>query len=822
MGRRDVFYVGALLMALLVVVGMTRPRDATVPASELGDSTPSSQAAPEESTSQSGRSARLRPAMSTDGFAQLPVGGGGFVTGLSFSDDGVTRMARTDGYGGYRWSDVQDRWVLSVSADSLPAADVAPGVGEGGLALAVAPSDHTRAYLAFNDAIYRSDDAGRSWSRVLSGVPTAPNDNFRTSGPRLVVDPADPEVVFYGSQLDGMFITRDGGTAWSEVSTEQVPAGVLVDIDDPATRGDVNRRTNLLDKAGPKLAGAGINAIAIDRSPAAVDPDTGRSQTIYAASYGHGIYASTDAGRSWTKISPPQIGSVGFMSVLANGQVLATAHENPVDLKGPSTLWRYDPTAGPAQGWSTTGPTLASNWQALAVDPTTPGRVAAMGTGGRLALSLDNGATWLITRRTQTSEGDVPWLAWALNGGDNYMSVGEIAFDPVRPGRLWFAEGTGVWHTDLDSDDLTLPGNPSVLWHAQTRGIEQLVSTDIIAPRGGKPVVSAWDRPIFRIDDLTSYADHYGPVNRFSSAWSLDWSLTNPDYLVASVASHQGTGDPTNSGYSTDGGDTWTGFPTIPENSTDATNTFGFGTIAVSAPGNIVWAPSYGHRPQYTLDGGTTWNPITLPGLADYSQINPQPYYVIHDTLTADKTTPGTFYLFVNGAGTYRTTDGGTTWTLQSDQSALDTVARTDWRWNASLQTVPDHPGELYLTPGRLSGTTSQTFYHSTDTGRTWQRVENMTGVTAFGLGAPAPGTSNPTLYAAGYLNNTYGIYRSTDNATTWTLLTTYPAGRTTEITTIAADPTTYGRLYLANAGGNGWTYGDTAQTEQRRGAGDG
>src|SRR5215218_572399 len=43
-------------------------------------------------------------------FGSVAVGGGGFVTGMSFSDDGVTRVVRTDVSGGYRWSG--DRWVF--------------------------------------------------------------------------------------------------------------------------------------------------------------------------------------------------------------------------------------------------------------------------------------------------------------------------------------------------------------------------------------------------------------------------------------------------------------------------------------------------------------------------------------------------------------------------------------------------------------------------------------------------------------------------------------------------------------------------------------
>jgi hypothetical protein len=720
-------------------------------------------------------------------FRSVAVGGGGFVTGISFSDDGATRVVRTDVSGGYRWSG--NRWKLDVSARSLPHGDVHPGLGGGVLAVAVAPSDRSIVYMAFNNRVYRSSDGAKTWSRVLSGVSTAPNDNFRNTGPRLTVDPRDPDVVYYGSQLQGLYVTRNGGSSWSKVPTALVPTGLVIDLNGSTARGDVNLPTDVLDRPA-HLASAGVNAIALDRTGPKI---AGRSAVVYAASYGNGVYQSTDGGRSWSRISPAAVSAVGYLRVLDNGDVMVTAHSDPTDLTGTADVWRFH-----AGQWSKSGPSQAANWRGVAVDPTTPGRVALMAPGGQLALSQDNGATWRALPRTESSNRDVPWLAWALTDGINYMSLGEIAFDPVVSGRLWFAEGTGVWYADLGE-------NPtSVHWVSQTRGIEELVPTGVVVPPGGKPLLTAWDRPIFRSRDPEVYPTHYGPMNRFGSAWSIDWSVTDPTYVVADVASHQWPSDPSTSGYSTDGGKTWTPFPSTPLESNNAVTTFGFGAMAVSSPGNIVWVPAFGKRPQYTLNGGKTWTPIVLPGLSDYSLVDNKPYYVNRQVIASDKAAPGTFYLYVLNTGLYRSTDGGRTWVLRSDNTSM---RNTDYGWGVTLKAVPKHPGELYLTPGQLAGTTAQPFMHSTNGGKTWRNVTGVTGVTAFGFGKHFPHRHHPALYLAGYLHDRYGVYRSTDNGKKWTHLTKYPTGRSATIIAIDGDKTIPGRVYLGIAG-SGWTYG--------------
>jgi photosystem II stability/assembly factor-like uncharacterized protein len=82
--------------------------------------------------------------------------------------------------------------------------------------LAVAPSDPQRVYAAIaasrGTAIYRSDDAGESWSRIT----TDPRPAARIGGgdlPRLAVHPTNPDIVFSDSIVT--WKSTDGGKTWT-------------------------------------------------------------------------------------------------------------------------------------------------------------------------------------------------------------------------------------------------------------------------------------------------------------------------------------------------------------------------------------------------------------------------------------------------------------------------------------------------------------------------------------------------------------------------------------------------------------------------------
>ena len=197
-------------------------------------------------------------------------------------------------------------------------------------------------------------------------------------------------------------------------------------------------------------------------------------------------------------------------------------------------------------------------------------------------------------------------------------------------------------------------GTP-VTWTDMSAGIENLVANEIIVPPGGNPVLASWDRPFFEITNPNAYPSTYGPVNsaQIVAGWSVDYASSNPSFIVG-LADWWGVEE---SGYSTNGGQTWTTFASdIP----GADSAFMGGTIAASTPQNIIWAPADNQQPYYTLNGGSTWSPITLPGVSSWSGFD-WAYYLDQRSVTADRVLANTFYLYYPGQGVFETTNGGAT-----------------------------------------------------------------------------------------------------------------------------------------------------------------
>src|SRR5262249_48669120 len=142
------------------------------------------------------------------------------------------------------------------------------------------------------------------------------------------------------------------------------------------------------------------------------------------------------------------------------------------------------------------------------------------------------------------------------------------------------------------------------------------------------------------------------------AGWSIDYASSNPNFLVG-LADWWGTEE---SGYSTDGGQTWHPFASfIP----GASTSFIAGSIAASSPTEIIWAPAGGTSPDSTKDGGVTWHVVSLPGVTDWSMFD-YAYYLDKTTVTADRVLADTFYMYYYNyanSGVFKSTDGGSTWT---------------------------------------------------------------------------------------------------------------------------------------------------------------
>jgi hypothetical protein len=688
----------------------------------------------------------------TDTWQTLPVGAGGYCTGIDIAPDG-TMVVRTDTYGAYIWNGTE--WQQLITATSMPAAFVTPNSNSQGVyEIQIAPSNSDILYMMYEGYVFQSTNKGTTWTET-SFAPvtedTSGSDPYRLDGQKMAIDPENPNVVYVGTPQNGLFVTTDGGTTWQSVSAVPV---------------------SLTDSNGPY---PGISGIEFDPALGATG---GITNTIFAASYGNGVYESTNGGATWSAIGGPS--DVVYAAVSSTGVYYATDG---------TWLWSY------ADGtWTKLVSNGISGLRTVAVDPSNPNEIVTQSFSGDLNVSYNGGATWSgLDVSSQVSSTDIPWLASGNTNrwGGVYLSVGGLAFDPLVPNELVTSAGTGVWIAN-NLPTQNLESNTPVIWNDQSIGIEQLVANEILVPPGGDPVLASWDRPFFYINNLNAYPSSYGPVasSQIVAGWSIDYASSDPSFLVG-IADWPGTEE---SGYSTNGGQTWTTFATDPAIVGLGTKYIG-GTIAASSPTNIIWAPADGTDPYYTLNGGVTWNPITLPGVTSWSGFD-FAYYLDTRTVTADRVLPNTFYLYYAGHGVYETTNGGSTWT-QVYSGNISPFSG----YNAELQSVPGEAGNLFFTGGPQTGFPSEGFYQSTNQGATWTAVPNVTEVECFGFGAPAPGQSYPSIYVVGWVNNVYGIWQSINDAQSWTQIGTYPTGSLDSIKTISGDPNIYGQVYVGFSG---------------------
>jgi photosystem II stability/assembly factor-like uncharacterized protein len=180
--------------------------------------------------------------------------------------------------------------------------------------------------IGYGDGVYKSTDAGKTWTRV--GL-----ENTRQIG-RVIIDPADPSVVFvaalghfYGPHPDrGVYRTRDGGKTWQKVLYKNDSVGAIDVAFDPTnsqiiyaslwnTRrppwfiyapsigpgGGIHKSTDGGNTWQPLTKG--LPTEGFGRSGLAVAPaNPNRVYAIIDAKQG-GLYRSDDAGASWTRMS---------------------------------------------------------------------------------------------------------------------------------------------------------------------------------------------------------------------------------------------------------------------------------------------------------------------------------------------------------------------------------------------------------------------------------------------------------------------------------------------------------------------------------------
>ncbi len=231
----------------------------------------------------------------------MKVGAGGYADGLDEAPDGVL-VVRTDTNGAYLWNGTS--WQQLVTASSMPAAFIAANPvssGQGVYEIQVAPSNSNIMYMMFDGNVFVSANEGTTWTQTsFARVTEDPNDCYRMYGQKMAIDPNNPDIVYVGTPQNGLWVTTNGGETWSQVSA--------IPVSDDESDGY-----------------PGITGIMFDAAIGGVVD--GVTQTIFASSFGNGVYESTNGGASWTHLSGGP-SDVEYATVGPNGAYYAVGNSN--------------------------------------------------------------------------------------------------------------------------------------------------------------------------------------------------------------------------------------------------------------------------------------------------------------------------------------------------------------------------------------------------------------------------------------------------------------------------------------------------------------
>jgi photosystem II stability/assembly factor-like uncharacterized protein len=272
-------------------------------------------------------------------------------------------------------------------------------------------SDPNIAYAGSGSAIYRSEDAGVSWTQMTAGDIWGP-PGVRAGWPiDLQCDPFNPNRLFANNYQGGAFLSEDGGSTWTNASQGYTGAQMFNIVVDPRD----SARVYVIGRSGGwRSDDGGTTWVGLRNfTPGEPHPILAEWGTIALnpanpdqiwASDGDGpvIIGSQDRGASWTIHVPPEG---------VQGTVLAYAF-TPAD---PNTIYagygdlgclRADAPCAPAggvivsrdggQNWTlaSSEALLAVTTAELAVDSTNAQIVYAAATESGLLKTVDGGATW--------------------------------------------------------------------------------------------------------------------------------------------------------------------------------------------------------------------------------------------------------------------------------------------------------------------------------------------------------------------------------------------------------------------------------------------
>jgi photosystem II stability/assembly factor-like uncharacterized protein len=579
-----------------------------------------------------------------------------------------------------------------------------------------------RGNVTNGDGVYKSIDAGKTWTRV--GLEKAGLVG------RIRVHPQNPDIAYvaalgniFGPNPErGVYRTKDGGKTWEQV----------LKVSDKTGASEVT-----LDPKNPNTLFATMWTTL--RTP----------WTIDSGSLEGGLFRSTDGGTTWQKLSkglPPESVMFGKASVSisqADPKRVYALIEAGGDQGG---VYRSD-DGGDSWSRVNTSRTLlqrAFYYVHIYADPQQADTVYAVNTGA--LKSTDGGKTWTALGTPHGDNHDF-WINPTNNqilingndGGANVTTNGGQSWstqDNQPTAELYRLETDTRWPywiygSQQDNSSIAVPSQGNTEPYAVGGGESGYIAVDprnanIIYAGNYGGTISRTDRYSGVSESVRVYADEETGQRAADMKYRFQWNAPirlsphNPDVVYTTSQFVHRT---------TDGGQTWDVIsPDLTRNdktrqdysggkgiTRDSTGVEVYDTIfafeeSPVTPG-LLWAGSDDGLLHLSRDNGKSWQKITPTGLPDWSTIN---------VIELSKRNAGraivTAYRYMLNDFTpyvYLTNDYGKTWKRIADGSNGIPVGD----YTRVVREDPDRPGLLY-------GGTEHGMYISFDEGAHWQSFQ--------------------------------------------------------------------------------------------------
>ncbi len=491
---------------------------------------------------------------------------------------------------------------------------------------------------------------------------------------QLMLKPGDPDTLYALAYNVGLFRSRDGAENWEFISNNVNGNGTFV-----------------IDPLHPTWLYTNNNRV-IERSI-----DEGDTWTVVLDEWPGG--AALESGRVFPSIHDP---GVMFISAAhAPGSPVSGARGLIKSVDGGNT-------------WTVISSMVGIPVIDLDYHPTDPLQMVLGTQTGQVFRSTDGGEHW----------------AEVLKPPVDY--VGTIRYNPYLPSEVWVSFGwdTGLYKS-IDANfsawqDVTPAGGwGDDLWFVKFASATSVYTVRLHSPDGGSTwqPYGEWDKggeiSFNPTDPQVAYLGHaaYGVEKTLDggSTWEIksqgltgmralqiQASLRNPQLVFATFEHWAGVYR------SYDGASTWDFLP-MP-------NSFNV-RVAREDPFNLqrIFVAS---DPGFYLseDGGASWSSLgwnVPPGspLGCPNALEPDPYEAGH-ILAGFQTAGDNFFFTLKGA-VYSSSDYGLTWTPISVVPGEDIARIVDIAFH------PDTPGLVYLS------TDGTGLYRSTDSGLTWERIDD-------------------------------------------------------------------------------------------------